>query len=236
MSIDCATYREKTGVDPAVLDRECAEHEAACPACAAYAERARALELKLNEALRFDVATVRRAAATARRAPQRRTLHTAGIALAAAIVGGLAVWIVQPSAPRNNPDALVAEVLAHWPLEPDSWVTTQQPVPIATLERVLDPQARVDLDRLGLVTYANLCWVQGRWIPHLVVQGQAGPVMLLLFSSEPVERQLPLALPQQGLHGVVMPLAGGSVAVLGTDAEPLEPLRARVNAAVQWGT
>jgi hypothetical protein len=61
-------------------------------------------------------------------------------------------------------------------------------------------------------------------------------VMVLLLPSEHVGSALPLSLPSQRLKGVVMPLGKGSVAVLASEAEPLEPLRKRIAAAVQWTT
>jgi Protein of unknown function (DUF3379) len=231
--MDCETFHERLDADPAALDAECAAHEAACSACAAYAGRLRALERLISEALRFDVAAAR---AGARRREPRRALSPIWVALAASIVGGLAVWIGLGYESRPNPDVLAAEVIAHWPLEPESWVITQTAVALPALEAVVAPQARVDVDRLGLISYAHLCWVDGRWIPHLVVQGQAGPVMVLLLPSEHLASAVPLELPGERLKGVVMPLGKGAVAVLGSDAEPLEPLRKRIAAAVQWTT
>ena len=38
----------------------------------------------------------------------------------------------------------------------------------------------IDIGGLGLFSYAMSCFVRGEWVPHLVVQGEHGPVMLLL--------------------------------------------------------
>ncbi len=136
--------------------------------------------------------------------------------------------------PSGDPDRLVAAVQDHWYHEPASWVQTSSPVNTAALEMALSGSAQVDLDRLNVVSYARSCLVNGRWVPHLVVQGEAGPVMLLLLSRENVAEPLPLDLPEEGLHGLIMPLEEGSIAILGDDEESLESLQEDVTAAVEW--
>ena len=58
--------------------------------------------------------------------------------------------------------------------------------------------------------------------------------MLLLLPHESVAEPLPLDLPEEGLQGVILPVGAGSIAVLGTDGEPLEPIRQRISDSVEW--
>ena len=90
------------------------------------------------------------------------------------------------------------------------------------------------MSRLGLLSYAQSCLVRGEWIPHLVVQGERGPIMLLLLPHERVTEPVPLELPEEGFSGVIVPLGEGSVAVMGEEGEPLELIRERLAAAVEW--
>ena len=39
-------------------------------------------------------------------------------------------------------------------------------------------------NNVGLVSYAQTCIINGRSIPHLVIQGKDGPVTLLLMPEE----------------------------------------------------
>ena len=84
------------------------------------------------------------------------------------------------------------------------------------------------------MSYAHSCFVRGEWVPHLVVQGERGPVMLLLLPHERVTEPVPLELPEEGLAGVIVPLGEGSVAIMGETDESMEPIRERLNAAVEW--
>ncbi len=232
--MDCQEYRQQIETDPARVDEAGAAHERDCEACAAYARRLRESERLIGAALRFDVTRVREHTG-ASTGPRRRSSLSATWAMAAsAAVAAVAVWLVLTFVPSSDPDRLVAAVQDHWYHEPASWVQTSASVDGATLETALSGTASVNLDRLSVVSYARSCLVNGRWVPHLVVQGEAGPVMLLLLSGEHVTEPLPLDLPDEGLRGLIMPLDDGSIAILGEDEESLESLQQDVADAVEW--
>ncbi|MDH3419856.1 MAG: DUF3379 domain-containing protein [Gammaproteobacteria bacterium] len=232
--MDCEDYRQRIEADPAWIDEAGAAHERDCGACAAYARRLRVSERLISEALRFDVASVREQDGAMAAPRRRRPIGTTWAMAASAGIAAVGVWLVLTFLPSGDPDRLVAVVQDHWYHEPTSWVQTSAPVNASVLETALSGTARVDLERLSVVSYARSCLVNGRWVPHLVVQGQAGPVMLLLLSREAIADTLPLDLPQEGLHGVIMPLDEGSIAILGDDDESLEALQQDVAAAVEW--
>lgn len=232
MNMDCETVRERVAADPATLDAACVAHAEACAACAAFGERVRNAEWLIQEALRFDVAAMKAGKERETTASPLSRLRWAG---AAAVLGAVvAVWMGVAGGPHADSRLLVAEVLEHWHEEPASWVTTDLRISPASLEEVTAGNAAVDASQLGPITYARSCFVRERWVPHLVVQGERGPVMLLLLPHEEVAEALPLSLPEEGLEGVILPVGEGSVAVLGTDGEPLEPIRQQVADAVEW--
>jgi hypothetical protein len=68
----------------------------------------------------------------------------------------------------------------------------------------------------------------------LVVQGEAGPVMVLLLSREILAETMPLDLAAEGLRGLILPLGEGSVAILGDDAEDLQSVQEDIAGAVEW--
>ena len=231
--MDCETFRQITAGDPAQLDEQCVAHARNCPACAAFSERVRNAEWLIHEAMRFDVATLKSHAE--RSGLRRLTSRRAGWAgMAAVLIAGLAVWFGSSRGPELNEDLLVAEILEHWHFEPESWDTTDVRISPASLAEVIAGQADVNVNQLGIVSYARSCYVGGNWVPHLVIQGDRGPVMLVLLPQESISEPLPLDLPEQGLQGVILPVGGGSVAVLGTDGEAMEPIRQRVSDALEW--
>jgi hypothetical protein len=102
------------------------------------------------------------------------------------------------------------------------------------LEVALGADAAIDLARLDVVSYARSCLVNGRWVPHLVVQGETGPVMVLLLAREPLAQPQPLDLPAENLRGAIVPVGGGSIAILGQDGETLEAMQQALAEAVEW--
>ena len=232
MTMNCEAFRARVAADPAEADAACLAHADECAACAAFAQRVRDAEWLIHRALRFDVAALRSGEQPPSGRWHRAATGWAGIA--AVLVAGLAVWFGVGGGPQTDSQRLVAEILEHWHGEPAAWVTTDVAVSPAALVDVVADDALLDSAGLGLISYARSCYVRGRWVPHLVVQGEAGPVMLLLLPHESVQAPLPLDLPGEGLRGVILPVGDGSVAVLGTDGEPLEPLSQRVSESVEW--
>jgi hypothetical protein len=230
--MDCNEFREQIGADPAELDAAAAEHERACPACAAYAQRLRSSERLIAAALRFDVASVRAPRAAATRPVARRGRVWALAAMVA--VAAIALWLGRNLVPNRDPVRLAEIVEQHWYHEPDAWIRTATPVASSVLEAALGADAAIDLARLDVVSYARSCFVNGRWVPHLVVQGEAGPVMVLLLAREPLAQPQPLDLPAERLRGAIVPVGGGSIAILGQDGETLEAVQQAVAEAVEW--
>lgn len=228
--MECTEFRELIGADPAAGDPLAEEHLRSCSACRAYAERLHASERLISQALRFDVQALQQNFELQRRAPkQRRLTMLAGTA--AALVAVIALWaLLRPA----GGGALAADVAEHWYHEPQSWVVTDARVSNASLESVLRDTAQLDMDRLGPVTYVQSCFFRGHWVPHLVVQGQAGPIMVLLLPDEAVQSAELVTIPEQSLEGVIVPHGRGSVAILGHAAEPMQPVQQNLLDAVEW--
>jgi hypothetical protein len=233
--MDCELFRERLGADPASLDEAGITHERGCTACAAYAKRLRASEALIADALRFDVARIKaKLAATKATAAERR--RGPWYAAAAAVAAAVAVWLGTTFVPSTDPNRLAIVVQDHWHHEPAAWVRTDAAVSPVVVAAALGGQARVDLERLNVVSYARSCLVNGHWVPHLVVQGEAGPIMVLLLPREHLSAPLPLELPEDGLRGELLPLDSGSVAILGAADESFESVRQAVTDAVEWTT
>jgi len=233
--MDCKTFRDRIEADPAHLDKDCAEHIEGCAPCTAYSDRVRNAEWLIHEALRFDVAATKRYAA--RKSAVRWTIvrrRTVWTGVAAMLVAGAALWFGVNVGPAVGTDPLLADVIEHWYEEPGSWVRTDVQISPASLEEVVSGRVEIDIGRLGLLSYAQSCFVRGEWVPHLVMQGERGPVMLLLLPHERVDEPLTLTLPDEGLSGVIVPLGEGSIAVIAEDGEPMVPIREQLDAAVEW--
>ena len=85
-----------------------------------------------------------------------------------------------------------------------------------------------------LVTYAQPCVINGKDVPHLVIQGERGPVTILLMPHEEVAEETPLD--GDSIKGVILPVGKGSIAIIGERDELLAPIQKNVVNSVTWTT
>ena len=164
---------------------------------------------------------------------RRRSKAPIWFAVAATVVLGLSIAL-RMSSVFVEYDSLADEVLAHLDHEPRSLVVTDVPVPERRLQRIV-PASMAVFDRdETLITYANPCIINGKRVPHLVVQGQHGPITILLMPEEKVNKETPLD--GDTVHGVILPVGGGSIAIIGPREESLEPIQENVRASLTWTT
>lgn len=229
--MNCEQFIEQTCIDPADSAPELQAHARECVSCAAYAERARAAEALIHEALRFDT---RRFAA--------QPVQLAGWStFAAAVILGFALWFataVERPAPTGE---LITEVLQHWDHEPTALRSGATAIAQSMLDEVLAGEVTIDLAALelaaiGPVTYANKCIVAGQWMSHLVVQSDAGPVTILLIPQQTVDTILPLELAAQSLGGGIFPAGDGAVAVFSAGGAANAPMLRSIVATVDIST
>ena len=104
----------------------------------------------------------------------------------------------------------------------------------AALERAVPPGIATMNHGAGLITYAQSCTINGREVPHLVIQGKHGPVVILLMPHEKVAEAS--TLNGENVHGVILPVGDGSIAIVGDREEPLETIQENVINSVMWST
>lgn len=202
-------------------------------------KKRKALDLKIARALQIDVPPlvmpelpdIDDKVVTLR--PRRRSRAPIWFAAAATVVLGLSIAL-RMSPVFEEYETLADEVLAHLDHEPGALRVTDVPVSDRRLQRAV-PASMAAFDRdETLITYANPCVINGKRVPHLVVQGQNGPVTILLMPDEKVEETTPLD--GNAVHGFILPVGDGSIAIIGPRDEPLEPIQEKVRASLTWTT
>ena len=164
---------------------------------------------------------------------RRRSRAPIWFAVAATVVLGLSIAL-RMSSVFVEYESLADEVLAHLDHEPRSLRVTDVPVSDRRLQRAV-PASMAVFDRdETLITYANPCIINGKRVPHLVVQGQHGPITILLMPEEKVDETTPLD--GDSVHGVILPVGEGSIAIIGPREESLEPIQENVRASLTWTT
>ena len=153
--------------------------------------------------------------------------------MAATVVLGLSIAL-RMSPMFQDYESLADEVIAHLDHEPYALRVTDEPVTDSRLLRTVPANVAV-FDRAdSLITYANSCTINGNRVPHLVIQGQHGPVTILLMPEEEVAEATPLD--GNSVHGVILPVGEGSIAIIGPREEPLEPIQENVLGSLTWTT
>ena len=111
---------------------------------------------------------------------------------------------------------------------------TDNPVSDGRLNRIVPASvANVNHDA-GLITYAQSCVINGKRVPHLVIQGKNGPVTILLMPDEEVDAAVELE--GESINGVILPVGNGSIAIIGEEDENLSPIQENLLNSVTWST
>ncbi|MDJ0904578.1 MAG: DUF3379 family protein [Woeseiaceae bacterium] len=235
--MNCEQYREAIAAEPGFDGG--AGHLSECEACQAYRREMLALDETIGRALAIDVPELavpdlpEIETDNVVALPRRRWSAPTMLAMAATVV--LAAFIgmrMLDTGPQH--DSLADQLLAHLEHEPYALRVTDEPVSDARLASVV-PANLAEMDHsAGLITYARTCEINGRDVPHLVIQGERGPVTLLLMPHEKVAA--PESFTGENIKGVILPVGEGSIALFGDREEALDRISEEVLNSVTWST
>ncbi len=243
--MDSKDYKDIIAADPSAPfdDSELSADERA--RVAAFRDEMQALDAKIKAALSVPIPELdlpalppidgsKEAGANVvdlplRNKPRLTTPVWLGIAASFAIAAVLGVRFLGD---QTVYPSLAAEVVAHLDHEPYALTVTDTPVAEHRLVKVVGRSgAEIDTD-VGLITYARSCVINGKTIPHLVMQGKRGPITLLLMPDEMIDGAVPLS--GKSINGVILPVGDGSIAIIGEREENLSEIEQRVVDSVTW--
>ena len=235
--MNCNDYKEALTADPGFVDES--GHLDSCASCQAYSAEILALNEKIATAMNINVPeltvpelpeldTDKVVPLAARRALSR----PAWFALAATVL--LAAFVGIRTADMGELSGnLEEQVLAHLDHEPMALRVSNTRVSDSRLERTVPGDVAVMNHDAGLITYAQTCIINGKTVPHLVIQGERGPVTILLMPDEKVSHAKDLD--GVGIQGVILPVGDGSIAIIGDREEQLGLIKQNVLDSVTWG-
>lgn len=220
--MDCLEYRRTLLEAPAAPGGSALEHRLACHACADWTAQQQRFEQRLSNALAVPTPE-----GVADRVLMHATWQTPrprwrGIAATIAAVALGALLAIQLA----DQPALANTVLTHVYDEPDLLAPGDESVDPARLQAVLERVGGKLDGTIGSVLHAGLCPVQGKLAAHLVVAGEHGPIAVLVMPELGVSAKMPVG--DDKLHGAIVPVGEGSVAVIGFRGEALDALAERV--------
>ena len=235
--MNCEDFKKAIAADPSATF-EGAEHAAGCMDCAAFQADMQALDARIGEALAIDVPEL----AMPELPPVeddnvvnlpfvRRNRAPAWLAMAASFALA-AVIVTQYLGDPVAYDSLADEIVAHLDHEPYALKVTDEAVSERRFMRVVNESVGTMDRNVGLITYAQSCVINGKTVPHLVMQGEAGPITLLLMPDEMVD--MAQQIDGEGINGVILPVGDGSIAIIGDRSENLTEVEQRVVESVEW--
>lgn len=225
--MECLEFRRHMLEAPRARDVGLSEHRLSCAACAAWAARTAALEDRISDALSVQVPEglkERVMMQTAWQGPRRARWRSAAAAAFVLVAAGLL------AIPLFERPALADAVVEHMYHEPELLLPSEVSVDPARLHSVLARVGGSLAGDIGEVTHAGLCRINGRLVAHLVVAGEHGPIAVLVMSAQAVQSAVPVG--DSTLHGTLVPVGQGSVAIIGMEDESIAELAERVRANI----
>lgn len=237
-TMNCEDYIEALTADPGFEDES--GHVDSCASCQAYSAEILALDEKIAAAMAIsvpaltmpelpDIDTEKVVSLLARRSIPK----PAWVALAATVL--LAVFVGLRTTDMGAPvGTLEEQILAHVDHAPMALRVTSTPVSDSRLAEVVPGNLAEMNHDVGLITYAQSCIINGKSIPHLVIQGVYGPVTILLMPDEKISQAK--SLNGVNIQGVILPVGNGSIAIIGNREEQLDRIKQNVLDSVTWGS
>jgi hypothetical protein len=237
--MNCDDYKQAIGADPSFDGG--AGHLSECQSCQEYRREMQALDLKIGRALALDVPELAMPSLedvdtgnVVTLEPRRRVAMKTWFSVAATVA--LAVFIGFRYGPDDTTgySSLADEVLAHVTHAPAALQVTDKKVSDDHLQKIV-PASIANMDHSsGLITFAETCPISGYDVPHLVIQGEHGPITIMLLPNEKISAAI--SLDDENSHGVILPVGDGSIAIVGSRDEKLEDVQKKILQSVTWET
>jgi hypothetical protein len=232
--MNCEDFRHAVATDPSFGGG--ASHVAECAACSAYQAKMQTLDVKIAKAMELSTPDLKMPdlaeidSSNVATLPARK-FAPAWYAVAATVVLAAVVG-VRMLGPDSVEASLAEQIIAHIDNEPYGLRVTNTPISDARLNDVVpDDIAEID-HSAGLITYAQSCEINGKDVPHLVIQGEHGPVTILLMPDEYVAEAA--SIDGENIKGVILPIGKGSIAIIGDSEERLDKIQEKVVDSVAW--
>jgi hypothetical protein len=237
-TMKCEDYKAALTADPAFEDES--GHVETCVACREYDAEMLALNEQIAAAMQISVPDL-----TMPELPEidtenvvslsdRRSLSKPAWFAVAATVLLAAVVGIQMTNSGVNYGSLEDQVLAHMDGELGSLQVTSTPVSDSRLALVVPDNVATMNHDAGLITYARSCSINGNSVPHLVIQGEHGPITILLMPNEKVSETK--TIDGVNIQGVILQVGDGSIAIIGNREEQLDTVKKNVLDSVMWST
>jgi Protein of unknown function (DUF3379) len=229
--MNCLEFRRQLLAEPQARSAELAEHRLACAACAEFASRLQGFEQVLKEAARVVVpeGLASRIILRQRMALRQQSFWRRGLfALAATVVLTLGVLLVLP---QQAPLSLEESVLAHVNDELKH-LAEHHDVSLDKVNSGMKNYGAQLTAAVAKVNFAMPCDMRKSKGYHMVLQGETGPVTVLIMPGDYIEQRKMVA--DQRFQGVIVPTTNGSMAIVAETSRDLTHVEQRLKDSLQF--
>jgi hypothetical protein len=237
-NMNCDAYKEAIAADPTgAFDG--ALHADGCASCAEFRDEMQALDSKIAKALAIDIPNLHMPELppveddnVISLPATKRSKIPSWIAIAAAFALAAIIGVQMIGGPAVHYESLEAEILAHVDHEPGALRVTDEAVSDNRFSNVVNASIGTMDRNVGLISYAQSCVINGKTVPHLVIQGEHGPITLLLMPDEMID--VARTFEGESVNGVLIPHGNGSIAIIGENEQDLTEIEQSVVDSVEW--
>ena len=233
-TMNCDEFKQAVAADPSFDGA--ATHASECATCSAYQAEMLAFDQKIARAMTLDAPEFKMPelpridTENVVTLPVRKTAPV-WFAVAATVVIAAVVGVRMLGTDIQH-GSRASRIIARIDHEPYGLRVTDLAISDQLLQGVV-PDDVAEIDRsVGLVTYAQSCEINDNDVPHLVVQGEFGPVTILLMPEERVAEAS--TFDGENINGIILPVGDGSIAIVGSRDERLDKIQERVVDSVTW--
>lgn len=228
--MDDLEFRRHAHINPHSHDDEFIAYKDQCDECHKLVDELTQLDMELKNALNVDVPDDFAARIQLNQAYKQHTVqhkqrrHWAWVASVVLFIGFLFTYdLIFVQAPNK---ALGDRVLSHVYHELDHLHEHKQQT-LAQVNTLL-ADFGLNLNQLfGPINYLGSCNIADVSGIHMVMRGKTGPVTVLMLPGKNVAEEY--TFKDNRFNGIIMPIANGSVAVVGEKGESFESLKQKLS-------
>lgn len=228
--MQCLEFRRRLLVNPGCRDAAIRQHLQSCAACSRWSTESTRFEHILREAMHIEVPEnlasrilLRDAFRQPRRDRPRAFALAAGIVFTA-LLGGALIWF------ESRP-TLAEDVFVH--IGETSYALTSTTIlDDNTIAGVFGWFGANVSPGLGDVSFANVCAFRDERVAHVVLQGSRSPVTVIIMPGEQLRH--PEYISAGNRSGLLLPYAGGSMAIVSDNGQRLDALEQRLRNTIRW--